>query len=108
MFHVSARVGIFSCSYTPQIATWFFKVPFTKAKVEGHKWCKLKFEKDLHRWSAQIDEAGDKEDFFCSGHSVYSLKGKKCIFRNTTLFLIGCWIWIDFCNLGLNIVHVTL
>jgi hypothetical protein len=43
MFHVSARVGIYSCLYTPQKATWFLKILFTKAKFEGHKWCKLKF-----------------------------------------------------------------
>jgi hypothetical protein len=56
MFHVSARVGIYSCLYTPQKATRFLKILFTKAKFEGHKWCKLKFWKK-HRWLAQIDEA---------------------------------------------------
>jgi hypothetical protein len=45
MFHVSARVGIYSCLYTPQKATWFLKILFTKAKFEGHKWCKLKLWK---------------------------------------------------------------
>jgi len=49
MFHVSARIGIYSCLYTPQKATWFLKILFTKAKFEGHKWCKLKFWKK-HRW----------------------------------------------------------
>jgi hypothetical protein len=47
MLDASDRVGILSSSYTSQKTSWFLKVLFIKAKIEGHKWCKLKFLKSL-------------------------------------------------------------